>query len=131
MREIHAAAHPVILVVEDSQSRLSAIQEILEAADFLVLPASNATEALELAQSCASPIQLLITQLHPGEMPGPDLAGLLRERSPHMSVLYSSANPLAILEVPDADEVLSCMLPKPFSKETLLRRVNTLLAAHV
>jgi len=103
----------------------------LEGADFLVLPASNATEALALADSCAGPIHLLVTKLHPAEMPGPDLAARLRQRCPEMSVLYSSANPLAALEIPDPEEVVSCMLPRPFSKETLLRRVQTLLAAHV
>ena len=128
---ILAPSHPVVLVVEDSPARLLSIQEILEEADFVVLPASNATEALELAESCASPIHLLITQLHPAEMPGPDLARRLRQRYPEMSVLYSSANPLAALEIPDPQEVISCMLPRPFSKEILLSRVNTLLAAHV
>jgi response regulator RpfG family c-di-GMP phosphodiesterase len=126
-----AHTHPVILIVEDARSRLTAIQSILETADFLVLPACNATEALELARSCANPIHLLITKLHPAEMSGPDLAAALRERSPEMSVLYTSANPLAALEIPDADEVVSCMLPTPLSREILLRRVNTLLAAHV
>jgi CheY-like chemotaxis protein len=125
------AVHPVILVVENVDSLRHTFQEILESAGFLVLLAANATEALELAQSCAGPIHLLITNLHPAEMPGPDLAFLLRERSPEMSVLYSSANPLAALEVPDPAEVVSSMLPRPFSKEILLRRINTLLATHV
>jgi two-component system, cell cycle sensor histidine kinase and response regulator CckA len=123
--------HPVVLVVEDLEPLLHTFQKILEEADFLVLPASNAAEALELADSCAGPIHLLITKLNPAGMPGPDLALRLRKRSPEMCVLYSTANPLAALQVPDPAEVVSSMLPRPFSKETLLRRVNTLLAAHV
>lgn len=82
-----AIAHPVILVVEDLERLRHTIQEILEDADFLVLPAENATQAVELAQSCACPIDLLITTMHPGGMPGPDLAFRLRIRSPEMSVL--------------------------------------------
>jgi hypothetical protein len=74
---------------------------------------------------------MLITKLHPADMPGPDLAVSLRKRSPAMSVLYSSANPLAAMEVLDPAEVVSSMLPRPFSKATLLSRVNRLLAAHV
>lgn len=126
-----AAPHPVVLVVEDLDSLLHTFQEILEDADFLVLPASNAYEALELAESCAGSIHLLITKLHPDAMPGPDLASSLRKRSLEMSVLYSSANPLAALEVPDPAEVVSSMLPRPFSKATLFSRINTLLATHV
>jgi DNA-binding response OmpR family regulator len=120
---------PVILVVEDLEPLRSSMQQILEDAEFLVLPAANADQALALAQSCPGPIHLLITSLHPDGMPGPDLAICLRKRSPKMGVLYSSANPLAALEVPDPTEVVSSMLPRPFSKTTLLRRINVLLAA--
>jgi DNA-binding response OmpR family regulator len=127
----HPAVHPVILVVEDAASVRQTIQQILEEAEFLVLLAENAEQALELAQSCASPVHLLITKLHPDGMLAPDLVLHLRKRSPEMMVLYSSANPLDALEIPDATEVISSMLPRPFSKSTLLNRINTLLAAHV
>jgi len=129
-RQSEATTHPVILVVEDMESLRQTIQQILEDADFLVLPAATAGQALDLAQSCAGPINLLITTMHPDGMPGPDLAVRLRLRSPDMSVLYSSANPFAVLEIPDPAEAVSSMLPRPFSKTTLLSRINTLLAAH-
>jgi two-component system cell cycle sensor histidine kinase/response regulator CckA len=129
-RQSEATTPPVILVVEDMESLRQTIQQILEDADFLVLPAATAGQALDLAQSCAGPINLLITTMHPDGMPGPDLAVRLRLRSPDMSVLYSSANPLAVLEIPDPAEAVSSMLPRPFSKTTLLSRINTLLAAH-
>lgn len=130
-RQPQATAHPVILVVEDLESLRENMQQILEDANYLVLPAANAGQALELAQSCTGPIHLLITTMHPEGMPGPDLAVRLRLRSPEMSVLYSSANPLAVLEIPDPAEAVSSMLPRPFSKTTLLSRINTLLAAHM
>jgi DNA-binding response OmpR family regulator len=96
---------------------------------FSVLPAANAVQALELAQSCAGSVDLLITDLHPEGMPGPDLAFHLRKRSPEMSVLYSFANRLAALEIPDPVEMVSSMLPRPFSRTTLLNRISALLAA--
>ena len=125
-----SATRLVVLVVEDLESLRQRIQEILEDAEFLVLPAATAHEALELAQSCAGPISLLITELHPAGMPGPDLAFHLRKRSPQMSVLYSSANPLAALEIPDPAEVVSSIMPLPYSRARLLGRVYALLAAH-
>lgn len=121
---------PVILVVEGSARRLQFLQAILEDAGFLVFPAVTASHALEISDSCPAPIQLLITTLRPSGMTGPDLASCLRRRFPDMSVLYTSGNPLATLEVPDPAEVVSSMLPRPISKEILLRRVNTLLDAH-
>lgn len=126
----HAASHPVVLVVEDLESLRQRIQQILEDADFLVLPAANAHLALELAQSCAGPIDLLLTELQPAGMPGPVLAFHLRKRFPQMSVLYSSAHPLAALEIPDPAEVVSSIMPVPFSRTRLLGRINALLAAH-
>jgi len=125
----HATPHPVILIVEDMEPLRESMQQILEDADFLVLPAANAQQALDLAQSCSGPIHLLITTLRPVGMPGPHLAYCLRKRSPEMSVLYTAANPMGALEVPDPAEVVSSMLPRPFSKTTLLRRINILLAA--
>ncbi|HTQ62577.1 MAG TPA: response regulator [Candidatus Solibacter sp.] len=125
-----SAVHPVVLVVEDLESLRQSILDILEEAEFLVLPAEDADQALELAQSCAGPIHLLITKLHPAGMAGPDLAFHLRKRSPEMSVLYSSACPLAALDIPDPTEVIASMLPRPFSKARLLGRINTLLATH-
>jgi two-component system, cell cycle sensor histidine kinase and response regulator CckA len=122
--------HPVVLVVEDLESQRQSIQQILENAEFLVLPAADASQAIELAHSCAEPISLLITTLHPAGMPGPDLAFYLRKRCPEMSVLYIAANPLAALEIPDPAEVVSSVLPRPFSKNRLLARINTLLASH-
>jgi DNA-binding response OmpR family regulator len=127
--QAQTAPHPVVLVVEEAESLRQTIQQILEDAEFLVLPAANAAQALDLAQSCAGPIHLLITNMHPDGMLGPDLAFRLRIRSPEMSVLYSSANPLAVLEIPDPAEAVSSMLPRPFSKTTLLSRISTLLAA--
>jgi DNA-binding response OmpR family regulator len=121
---------PVILVVEGSARRLQFLQANLEDAGFLVLSAATASQALEVAGYCPSPIQLLITTLRPSGMTGPDLASCLRRRFPDMSVLYTSGNPMATLEVPDPAEVVSSMLPRPISKEILLRRVSTLLTAH-
>jgi DNA-binding response OmpR family regulator len=125
--QLQVPDHPIVLIVEDSQLRLAAIQDALEDAEFLVLPAANATQALELAESCAAPIHLLITMLHPEEMAAPDLVGRLRQRSPDMGVLYDAANPLATLEIPDPEEVISCMLPSPFSRQILLGRVQKVL----
>jgi hypothetical protein len=57
------------------------------------------------------------------------LAVCLRKHSPELSVLYSSASPLAALEISDPAEVVSSMLTRPFSKSTLLSRIKVLLAA--
>lgn len=127
---LDAPFDPVVYVVEDLESRRQSIQQILEDAEFLVLPAANARQAIELSQSCAGPIHLLLTMLHPAGMAGPDLACPLSKRSPEMSVLWRAANPLAALEIPDPAEVVSSMLPRPFSPTRWLGWTYARLAAH-
>jgi len=112
--------HPVILVVEDMESLRQTMLEILEDAEYLVLPAANAGQALELAQSCAGPINLLITTRHPDGMPGPDLAFCLRKRSPEMRFLYSSAHPLAVLEIQTLPKPFLPCFPGPSAKQRFL-----------
>jgi CheY-like chemotaxis protein len=73
-RKSQFTTHPVILVVEDLESLRQTMLEILEDAEYLVLPAATAGQALDLAQSCAGPFNLLITTMHPDGMPGPYLA---------------------------------------------------------
>ena len=119
---------PVILVVEDFEPLLRTIQDILERDSFDVFFARDADQAIRVADSCILPIHLLITKFYPRGMPGPDLAQRLRIHSPEMSVIYLAGNPLLALEIPDPAEVVSSMLPTPFSGKTLLSRINTMLA---
>lgn len=126
---ILASVHPVALVVEELEEARLNIQQILEDAGFLVLPAATARQAIELGQACAGPVHLLITNLHPDGMHGADLAARLRERSPRLSVLYCDASPLAALEIPDPAEVISSILPRPLSRNRLLGRIQTMLAS--
>ncbi|HKV24867.1 MAG TPA: hypothetical protein VJN93_09785 [Candidatus Acidoferrum sp.] len=125
-----ASAHLIVLVVEELDTSRHNIQQILEEAGFLVLPAATAWQAIELADACAAPIHVLITNLHPTGMPGPELASRLRKCSPRISVLYSDAGPLAALEIPDPAEVVSSILPRPFSRSRLLGRIQAMLASH-
>ncbi len=62
-----------ILVVEDTALILSLVREILEVADFDVLAAANAGEAIHLAEH-AKAIDLLLSDVMLPDMSGPALA---------------------------------------------------------
>ena len=47
-----------------------------------------------------------------------------------MVALYMSKNLTEMLEAPGAKEFIGSLLPQPFSREILLRRVTVLLSAH-
>jgi two-component system cell cycle sensor histidine kinase/response regulator CckA len=72
------APRKTILVVEDTAVILSLVQDILETADFNVLAAANAGEAVQLAGH-AKAIDLLISDVMLPDMSGPALATKLKD----------------------------------------------------
>jgi len=48
-----------------------------------------------------------------------------------MAALYMSKSLIEMMELSDAKEFISSLLPHPFNPEILLRRVRMLLAAHI
>jgi DNA-binding response OmpR family regulator len=121
---------PTILLVEDLEPLRTLLQTNLEKAGLLVLRAKNSEEALRIASTCAGSIDLLLTHLRLQGVSGPELAFLLRAYQPRMSALYMSKSLTEMMEMSDARGFLSSLLPHPFSRKILLRRVNMLLAAH-
>jgi hypothetical protein len=80
-----------ILVVEDTVVVLNTVRTILQRADFTVLAASNADEAMRLAGS-ATIIDLLLSDVMMPDMSGPDLALKLKELRPEMRVILMSGS---------------------------------------
>jgi DNA-binding response OmpR family regulator len=123
-------ATPTILLVEGLEPLRTLLQTILEKAGLHVLSAENSEEALGIAGTCTDSIDLLLTHLRIQGGSGPELAFLLRTCRPRMAALYMSKSLTEMMELTDATAFISSLLPQPFSREILLRRVNVLLAAH-
>jgi two-component system, cell cycle sensor histidine kinase and response regulator CckA len=83
------APQKTILVVEDTALVLNTVRMILENANFTVLAAASADEAIRLA-GCAKTIQLLLSDVRMPDMSGPDLALKLKELRPDMRVILMS-----------------------------------------
>jgi len=123
-------ATPTILLVEEFEPRRALLQTTMEKAGFHVLPAKNSDEALGIASTSTVSIDLLLTDLRLQGGSGPELASLLRACRPRMAALYMSKSLTEMMELTDAAGFVSSLLPHPFSREILIRRVNVLLAAH-
>lgn len=125
LRSAHGSE--TILVVEDEEAVRSLISQVLRERGYQVLEASDGADALQLASGFASPIHLLLTDLVMPRIGGRELAGRLCPLRPDIRVLYVSGY---------SDQVLfgaadlgpeAAFMQKPFSPDTLARKVRELL----
>jgi CheY-like chemotaxis protein len=126
--EIPLAVGKTILLVEDEDSVRKIFALALEADGFIVLSTAGGLEALHVTETHAA-IDLMVTDLVMPDINGRDLAGMMRSRFPGLRVLFVSGYadegmlPNGILQSDGA------FLKKPFSLNTLTRKVRELLAS--
>ncbi len=116
---------PTVMVVEDDEEVRQLIERYLQRAGYEVRLATSGVEAIALSQDEA--IDLLITDIVMPKMGGDALAHRLRERLPKLGVLFISGYPDegGGARVPRVDD--SVFLQKPFTRTTLIARVQSLL----
>jgi len=118
-----------ILAVEDEESLLNLVAEILKDAGYSVIPAHGPKEALRVLLEHREAIHMLLTDVVMPGMSGRILADqVLRER-PGMRVLYMSGytdNAIVHHGVLDAGVAF---LQKPFTPDALIKKVREVLDA--
>jgi len=113
-----------ILLVEDEAFVRDVTSEVLRSAGYEVLTARNASEGIRLYDVRHGDVQLLLTDVVlPGET-GRAMAGRLRRGNPQLRVLLVTGY---AEQMGRRDALQEECLEKPFSAETLLRRVRELL----
>jgi DNA-binding NtrC family response regulator len=110
--------------VDDLEDMLDLLEIALNAADFVVLRASSAEDAMELFEARSEEIDLLMTDLRVGTESGLELARSLMETKPSLQVLAISGFALDGRLVTDGSSI--DFLPKPFSTSDLKRKLHTL-----
>jgi signal transduction histidine kinase/CheY-like chemotaxis protein len=116
-----------ILVVEDEAPVRKLLCNVLRTRGYKVAEAGNGAEALETKQKTPAPIQLLITDLVMPGIGGRELAEQMTGAQPGLKVLYVSGYTEDAVMRKGELGVGSAFLSKPFTPETLLRQVRTLL----
>ena len=116
-----------ILLVEDEEPVRSLVRSVLEASGYAVLEARHGEDALVVSEQHKGPIQLLVTDVVMPEMSGPELAEHLAPFHREMKVLYMSGYTEGSIQHHGRLGLGTAYLPKPFTPETLVRKVREVL----
>ncbi|MFZ6681046.1 PAS domain S-box protein [Undibacterium sp. Tian12W] len=120
--------HETILVAEDDEQVRTTVITMLSTLGYTVLHAADAQSALAIIEAGAK-IDLLFTDVvMPGPMRSPELARKAREHLPNLAVLFTSGyTQNAIVHGGRLDAGVE-LLSKPYSRETLARRIRSVIA---
>jgi PAS domain S-box-containing protein len=120
-------ASETILLVEDEEGVRRTTKRILIKSGYQVLEAGNGQEALELCGRHPGPIHLLITDVVMPGMSGKELTDRLALSFPAMKFLYVSGYADHAVVNHGILEAGASFLPKPFTMESLTRKVREVL----
>ena len=116
-----------VLIVEDDNRLLKLAQKILQSYGYRILEAENGEEALKIGKEHEGPIHLLLTDVVMPSMGGREAADRLQPLYPQMKVIYMSGyTDNAIVHHGVLEPGLN-FLGKPFTPESLVRKVREAL----
>jgi len=116
-----------ILLVEDETFLRDATCEILESAGYRVLKTRNAREAFSAFSQYRPIVRLLLTDVVLPGQNGRDLANEIRATCPHLRIIFISGYPENVVTRQGIHEEGMFYLPKPFSLQSLTRKVKQVL----
>ena len=128
-QQVAPRGEETILVVEDEESLRCVTQEFLSNKGYQVLVAEDFQKAVEACENTARHIDLLMTDVVLPGASGPKLADRLATSRPEMKVLFVSGYTADALVHGDLHRTDFSFLSKPFSLNTLARKIRTILDA--
>jgi two-component system, cell cycle sensor histidine kinase and response regulator CckA len=115
-----------VLLVDDEDALRSALEGKLMSHGFKVIAARNGAEAMAVGEEQLRELDVVVTDVHMPEMDGRELVRRLVAVNPKIKVLFMSGNS-GDSEIEGIDKNSKAFLPKPFSGETLRKRIEELL----
>ena len=118
----------MVLVAEDDEYVRESVVAMLSDLGYRVIKAKDAHSALAIIES-GMPIDLLFTDvIMPGPLRSAELAAKARERIPGLAVLFTSGYTENAMSTGGRLEPNIELLPKPYTREALARKVRHVLA---
>jgi len=124
---VPVAGAETILLVEDEPSVRQLAMRVLSELGFTVLEAGSGEEALSICRVVSGRIDLLLTDLVMPGITGRELADRVHELRPETRILFMSGYSDEVSGPAIGDTERVKLLPKPFTPETLGRRVRETL----
>lgn len=116
-----------ILLVEDEESVLSVVFDMLASAGYRVLAARSQAAADAMVDGHTGPVHLLLTDVVLQEASGPEIAERLQRRYPALRVLFMSGYAEPAFADGRGGSLGSHFIAKPFDHQRLLRAVRRAL----
>jgi two-component system, cell cycle sensor histidine kinase and response regulator CckA len=116
-----------ILLVEDADPLRKLAEMFLKESGYHILSAPDGQQALQTARQHPGPIDLLLTDVVMPGMNGRVLGERLASSQPKMKVLYMSGYTDSFIAGHGVLEQGTHLLHKPFTQETLTRKVREVL----
>jgi PAS domain S-box-containing protein len=133
---IHVSAKPAmsgqrggetIFVVEDEDSVRNLARGVLQANGYVVQDFENGEKALSKLAQTRGPVHLLLTDVVMPNLSGPDLAARVAQMRPDTRILYMSGYTDRSFSGQGQRPLDAPLIQKPFTPETLARRVRDAL----
>jgi two-component system cell cycle sensor histidine kinase/response regulator CckA len=116
-----------LLLVEDEASVRASVRRLLEWHGYHVIEAGNGTEALRIYLENPGAIDLVLTDLVMPEMGGHELVEQLRAKNPAVRVVFMSGYTEKAVGKNGSMPPGTGFVEKPFTVETLMRRLREVL----
>jgi two-component system, cell cycle sensor histidine kinase and response regulator CckA len=116
-----------ILVVDDEYASRRVAGRILREAEYRVLEAENADEALETMRHTQGRVELILMDVVMPGVDGVELAARILEEWPDKRILFMSAFPIEIVAKHGLDFREVFFLQKPFTRGLVLERVKEVI----
>jgi len=116
-----------ILLVEDEPEVRRLVEKLLRLKGYRVLSAGGPTDAIAISKRPEEPIDLLLTDVIMPGMNGRELARVLAGGRPQLKVLYMSGYTDAAMSQQGILPAGTAFLSKPFTPETLARKIRDVL----